>query len=64
LAKAVEVKAAAPPGNQNATKHGLHGLIAMRVRGKIDRRTSFGRAFEARRKEYVAHLDGDQLDGA
>lgn len=51
----------APLRNQNAVKHGVFSLTAARIRGKVDRRTSFGRAFEARRKEYVAHLGGDQL---
>jgi hypothetical protein len=31
----------------------------MRKRGKIDRRTSFGRAFEARKKEYMGDLGDD-----
>jgi hypothetical protein len=48
-----------PPGNKNGVKHGLHGLIAMRQRGKIDHKTRFGRAFEARKKEYVDDLGGD-----
>lgn len=53
--------AGAPRRNQNAVKHGVYSLTAARIRGKVDRRTSFGRAFEARKKEYVAHLGGDQL---
>jgi hypothetical protein len=48
-----------PPGNKNAVKHGVHSLTAMRKRGKIDRRTSFGRAFEARKKEYMGDLGDD-----
>jgi hypothetical protein len=50
---------AAPPGNQYAKKHGVRGLQAARKLGKIDKRTSFGQAFEKRRREYVAHLGGD-----
>jgi hypothetical protein len=50
-----------PLGNQKAVKHGIHGLKRMRRSGKLDKRTTFGRAFEARRVEYVAHLGGDQL---
>jgi hypothetical protein len=49
-----------PPGNQKA-EHGVYSLTAARRRGKIDKRTSFGRAFERRKAEYVAHLGGDQL---
>jgi hypothetical protein len=48
-----------PPGNKNAVKHGVNTLKAMRRRGKIDRRTTFGRAFEARKKDYVRDLGGD-----
>jgi hypothetical protein len=50
-----------PVGNTKAVKHGVYSLTAARRGGKIDKRTSFGRAFEARKKEYVAHLGGDQL---
>lgn len=50
-----------PPGNRKAEKHGITRLRRMRKSGKLDRRTSFGRAFEARKAEYVAHLGGDQL---
>ena len=50
-----------PPGNQHAKKHGVRGLQIARRVGKIDKRTSFGQAFERRRREYVAHLGGDQL---
>ena len=50
-----------PPGNQKAVKHGLHCLKRMRKSGKLDKRTSFGKAFEAGRAEYVSHLGGDQL---
>ena len=49
----------APPKNKNAVKHGLYTLIAQRRHGNVDRRTAFGRAFEARRKEYVQDLGGD-----
>ena len=49
------------PGNRNAVKHGVHSLTVARKRGKVDRRTSFGRAFEAGKKEYISHLGGDQL---
>jgi hypothetical protein len=48
-----------PPGNKKAVKHGVHSLVAMRRHGKIDRRTSFGRAFEAKKKEYTGDLGGD-----
>jgi hypothetical protein len=48
-----------PHGNQHAKKHGVRGLQAARRVGKIDKRTSFGQAFEKRRREYVAHLGGD-----
>src|SRR5258705_5930989 len=48
-----------PPGNKNAVKHGVHSLAAMRRRGKIDKRTSFGQSFEKRKREYVADLGGD-----
>ena len=50
-----------PPGNQHAKKHGVRGLQIARKVGKLDKRTSFGKAFERRRAEYVAHLGGDQL---
>lgn len=50
-----------PPGNQKAKKHGVRGLQIARKVGKIDKRTSFGQAFERRKREYVAHLGGDQL---
>jgi hypothetical protein len=50
-----------PPGNQKAVKHGIHGLKRTRRSSKLDKRTSFGRAFEARKAEYIAHLGGDQL---
>jgi hypothetical protein len=48
-----------PPGNKNAVKHGVHSLAAMRRRGKIDKRTSFGQSFEKRKREYIADLGGD-----
>jgi hypothetical protein len=48
-----------PPGNQKAVKHGVSGLMAKRRLGKIDKRTSFGQAFERRKREYVAHLGGE-----
>jgi hypothetical protein len=48
-----------PPGNQHAKKHGVRALQAARRVGKIDKRTSFGQAFERRKREYVAHLGGD-----
>jgi hypothetical protein len=51
----------APRGNRNAVKHGVHSLTAMRRRGKIDKRTSFGQSFEKRKKEYVTDLGGDVL---
>lgn len=44
-----------------AAKHGVYSLTAARRRGKIDKRTSFGKAFERHKAEYVAHLGGDQL---
>jgi hypothetical protein len=50
-----------PPGNQHAKKHGVRGLQKARRVGKIDKRTSFGQAFERRKREYVSHLGGDQL---
>ena len=50
-----------PPGNQKAKKHGVRGLQIARKVGKLDKRTSFGQAFERRKREYVAHLGGDQL---
>jgi hypothetical protein len=50
-----------PPGNMKAAKHGVYSLTAARRRGKIDKRTSFGKAFERHKAEYVAHLGGDQL---
>src|SRR5262249_21532040 len=50
-----------PLANQKAFKHGVRGLQAKRKLGRLDKRTSFGKAFEARRKEYVSHLGGDQL---
>jgi hypothetical protein len=50
-----------PPGNKKAVKHGVYSLTAARKGGKIDKRTSFGKAFEARKREYVSHLGGDQL---
>jgi hypothetical protein len=51
-----------PPGNQHAKKHGVRGLQIARRVGKIDKRTSFGQAFERRKREYVSHLGGsDQL---
>src|SRR5215831_18378867 len=49
----------APRGNRNAIKHGVYSLTAVRKRGRIDRRTTFGKAFEARRKGYVVDLGGD-----
>jgi hypothetical protein len=48
-----------PTGNQKAVKHGLHGLKRMRKIGKLDKRTSFGQAFERRKRDYIAHLGGD-----
>jgi hypothetical protein len=48
-----------PPGNQKAVKHGVRGLQAARRVGKIDKRTSFGQAFERRKREYIAHLGGE-----
>src|SRR4029453_17883819 len=48
-----------PPGNQYPKKHGVRGLQIARKLGKIDKRTSFGYAFEKRKKEYIAHLGGD-----
>jgi hypothetical protein len=51
--------AGAPPGNHNAVTHGVNSLIAKRRHGKIDKRTSFGRAFEARKKEYLGELADD-----
>jgi len=48
-----------PPGNQKAVKHGVRGLQIARRIGKIDKRTSFGQAFERRKREYVAHLGGN-----
>lgn len=51
----------APRGNQNAAKNGITGLRRMRKGGEIDKRTSFGRAFEARKAEYISHLGGDEL---
>jgi hypothetical protein len=56
-----ERRRSGPPGNQNNFKHGVVSMKHWRGSGKLDRRTSFGRAFEARKKEYVAHLGGDQL---
>jgi hypothetical protein len=50
-----------PLGNQKAAKHGVYSLTAARRRGRIDKRTSFGKAFERHKAEYVAHLGGDQL---
>lgn len=50
-----------PPRNTKAVKHGVYSLTAARKRARVDRRTSFGKAFEARKKEYAAHLGGDQL---
>jgi hypothetical protein len=51
-----------PPGNQKAVKHGVRGLQKARRVGKIDKRTSFGQAFERRKREYISHLGGgDQL---
>src|SRR5262245_19557812 len=49
----------APKGNSNSVKHGVYSLTAARKRGKLDRRTTFGKAFEARRKDYVVDLGGD-----
>ena len=51
--------AGAPRGNRNAVKHGKFSLTAARKRGKIDRCTTFGKAFEARKKDYVVDLGGD-----
>jgi hypothetical protein len=51
----------APKGNKNSVRSGITGLRRMRKSGKLDKRTSFGKAFESRRAEYVAHLGGDQL---
>jgi hypothetical protein len=48
-----------PPGNQHAKKHGVRALQTARKLGKIDKRTSFGQAFERHKREYVAHLGGD-----
>jgi hypothetical protein len=48
-----------PPGNQKAVKHGVRGLQIARRVGKIDKRTSFGYAFEKRKREYIAHLGGE-----
>lgn len=48
-----------PPGNQHAQKHGVRGLQIARRIGKIDKRTSFGQAFERRKREYIAHLGGE-----
>jgi hypothetical protein len=48
-----------PPGNQHAKKHGVRGLQIARKVGKIDKRTSFGQAFERRKRDYIAHLGGD-----
>ena len=48
-----------PPGNQYAKKHGVRGLQIARRIGKIDKRTSFGQAFEKRKREYIAHLGGE-----
>lgn len=48
-----------PKGNTNAIKHGVYFLTAARKRGKIDRRTSFGKAFEARKKIYLTDLGSD-----
>ena len=50
-----------PPGNMKAAKHGVYSLQAARKGGRVDRRTKFGKAFEARKKEYVSHLGGDRL---
>ena len=50
-----------PPGNKYALKHGVNTLKAARKGGRLDKRTSFGKAFEARKKEYVSHLGGDRL---
>jgi hypothetical protein len=48
-----------PPGNQKAKKHGVRGLQIARKLGKIDKRTSFGQAFERCKREYISHLGGD-----
>jgi hypothetical protein len=48
-----------PPGNQHAKKHGVRALQIARRVGKIDKRTSFGQAFERRKREYIAHLGGE-----
>lgn len=48
-----------PPGNQHAKKHGVRGLQIARRIGKIDKRTSFGQAFERRKREYIPHLGGE-----
>jgi hypothetical protein len=48
-----------PPGNSKAVKHGVYSLTAARKRCRIYKRTSFGKAFEARKAEYVTHLGGD-----
>ena len=50
-----------PRGNMKAAKHGVYSLRAARRGGKIDKRTSFGKAFERHKAEYVSHLGGDQL---
>jgi hypothetical protein len=50
-----------PPGNMKAAKHGVNSLYKARRLGRIDKRTSFGQAFERRKREYVSHLGGDQL---
>jgi hypothetical protein len=50
-----------PPGNTKAVKHGVYSLTAARRGGNIDKRTSFGKAFERGKREYVSHLGGDQL---
>jgi hypothetical protein len=44
-----------------AAKHGVYSLTAARKSGKLDKRTSFGKAFERRKAEYVSHLGSDQL---
>ncbi len=48
-----------PPGNSNAIKHGLYGLMAMRKKGKPNGRTSFGKAFRGAEQEYITAYGGD-----
>src|SRR4029453_9491109 len=49
----------APPGNQNAVKHGLHSYKAMLNGNGLDERTSLFKALREKEQELVKALGGD-----